>query len=372
MTETRKTFRVSLEISRSITLLMKRALYIAGALGLLALIWLGIFNNKAKSERIKEELKVEIGAVPVKVIKPQVTTLQRPLAVVGTVRPKATVLVASETAGRVVVIGAERGQYLAKGAPLAKVDDELAQAALQASEARLEQTKRDLERYQNLREQNAGTDIQLENARLQLKIAEAEAITARRQLADKTIRMPVAGIIATRHTELGNLLNPGSPVAEILDVGYLKVDLLVSEQAIADMQAGQKVSVTSSVVPGKTWQGSVMRIGPSADAAHNFPVEVLVSSGTAVGLKPGMFARVEFTGRASSARVTVPREALVGSTKQPQVYVVKDGVARLRNITLAQEVGNMLALDGGLSADETVVVSGQINLQDSTQVRVLE
>lgn len=351
---------------------MKRVLYIGGALGLLALIWLGIFNNKAKSEKIKEDLKVEIGAIPVKVIKPQVTTLQRPLAVVGTVRPKATVMVASETAGRVVAIGAERGQYLAQGAIIARVDDELARAALQATEARHEQAKRDLERYENLRQQNAGTDIQLENARLQLKIAEADVITVRRQLADKVIRMPVSGIVSTRHAEVGSSLNPGSPVAEVLDVAYLKIDLLVSEQSIPDMQPGQKVTVSTSVIPGKTWQGSIMRISPTADAAHNFPVEVLVTGTAAGGLKPGMFARVEFSGRTSSPRVIIPREALVGSTKEPMVYVVKNGIARLRTVTVGQEVGNSLALDAGLTAEEQVVVSGQINLQDSTQVTVIE
>ena len=84
-----------------------------------------------------------------------------------------------------------------------------------------------------------------------------------------------------------------------------------------------------------------------------------------------MFCRVSFVSKAGSAALTIPREALVGSVKNPQVFTVANGRASLRDVLVAAEIGTQLIVSKGLSAGDKVVVSGQNNLVDSAAVTII-
>jgi multidrug efflux pump subunit AcrA (membrane-fusion protein) len=85
-----------------------------------------------------------------------------------------------------------------------------------------------------------------------------------------------------------------------------------------------------------------------------------------------MFGRVAFVSLAKNEALAIPREALVGSMKDPRVYVVDGPLARERTIVVGGETGTDLTVLSGLTAGETVVVNGQNNLKDSVAVQVLK
>ncbi len=109
-------------------------------------------------------------------------------------------------------------------------------------------------------------------------------------------------------------------------------------------------------------------IGVKADASHTYPVDVILTNSAKNPLKAGMFARVEFAGVQMNDALVIPREALVGSSRGAQVYVVRDSVALLRPVQLGRELAGAFVVADGLKAGELVVVSGQINLVDSSRV----
>ena len=84
-----------------------------------------------------------------------------------------------------------------------------------------------------------------------------------------------------------------------------------------------------------------------------------------------MFARVEFSSLKNRETVVVPRESLVGSVKEPQVFVVEGGVAKLRNLVVGNQSGIYVQVLQGLSVGETIVVNGQNNLVDNLKVEIL-
>jgi multidrug efflux pump subunit AcrA (membrane-fusion protein) len=85
-----------------------------------------------------------------------------------------------------------------------------------------------------------------------------------------------------------------------------------------------------------------------------------------------MFGRVSFVSIQGSEKLSIPRQALVGSTKLPQVFVVDQGVAHLRNIVIGSGFGTNLEVLSGLKDGEEVVLSGQNNLKDNVAVTVVK
>ncbi len=94
------------------------------------------------------------------------------------------------------------------------------------------------------------------------------------------------------------------------------------------------MQVTVDAYPGVDFSGKVSMIGVQADAAHNFPVEVLVQNSQKYPLKAGMFGSLSFLNNAKHAVPALPKSALTGTAKEPRVYVVANGLAVLRTIEL--------------------------------------
>jgi RND family efflux transporter MFP subunit len=149
------------------------------------------------------------------------------------------------------------------------------------------------------------------------------------------------------------------------------VKLNVAEKDAFKLKAGDRVEVTTEVYPGVTFEGNITSVSAKGDEAHTYPVEVAIPNTREHPLKAGMFGRVSFSSIGASDVLTIPREALVGSIRDPRVFVVDGTVARLRAIVVETAAGGSLGVKEGLAEGERVVVNGQNNLRDSTSVLVV-
>jgi RND family efflux transporter MFP subunit len=182
---------------------------------------------------------------------------------------------------------------------------------------------------------------------------------------------PFGGTGMEKMVEPGSYLNPGSPIATIVDVSRLKLQVKLTESEVVRVQPGQAVSVAADLYPNATYSGVVVSVAPRADANLNYLVEVELANNAANPLKAGMDGRAIFGGRSatpSRKALAIRRDAIVGGLQTPQVYVVQGGVARLRSLQVGQVMGNYVEVKQGLQPGEMVVVTGQINLTDSARV----
>lgn len=340
-------------------------------LGVTAIGWIGytLANNKAT---IDEKAKiVPASAVPVVVVSVKTATFNEALSVIGTIAANSEVRVVSETQGRAKRVNFALGDSKSAGNVLVQVDDELKQANYETSKANYEKTKVDLARYEALLKENAATDIQVENARYAFKVSESQYITARRQLTDTRITTPVGGTITTKEVEVGSMVQPGMVIANIVDVSRLKVKVNMAERDVFKLKENQKVTITTDVYPLEKFTGTISVINVKGDEGHTYPVEIALQNNAKNPLKAGMFARVHFDGISSRPMLSIPRETLIGSAKEPQVYVVNsNNKAELRNIVLGAESESSLEVLQGLKEGEQVVISGHINLRDGAAVQV--
>lgn len=333
---------------------------IAGIVGIL-------LYNKSKKEKKVQKTEI-LTSIPVTVGDVTKERLEDKLTLVGTVSPYNEVTVASETQGKIVGVYFNIGDRVSAGKVLVKVDDEIRDATLKNAEANFEKAKKDLERFEGLYKQGSITEVQLETARLTYTQTESQYIIASRQLKDTRIVAPFSGIITGKMIELGTVVSNATPIATLVNISMIKVKVSVPEKDVFKLKVGDVSDITTEVYPEVKFTGKIININSKGDESHTFPVEIQLSNSNANPLKAGMFVNVNFGTVEKGESIVIPRVALVGSVKNPQVYVVENNIARLRDIVTGISIGEKLEVLNGLTVGEIVVTNGQINLQDSISV----
>lgn len=273
----------------------------------------------------------------------------------------------SSVSGRVIELYVDKGRGVRKGDPLLKIESDLLEADYLASLAACEALRNDAQRFERSNLAGGVTDQQLENIRTQLVAAESRLARSRKMLDEAVVRSPMAGTINARYVELGSLIAPNVPLFDIVNDGTLKVVCNVSESKVKMLSKGMQVSLTSGTVPGKTFSGHVSHIGIKTDRGLNYPVEVLLDKNS--DLRIGMYLKVLFGSGSQRAGILIPRKAIVGSAKAANVYRVRDGIARLQEVSLGEMIGDKVEILAGLSAGDVIITSGIMNLADGTAVK---
>ena len=252
---------------------------------------------------------------------------------------------------------------------MAKLDDEMLRLQLQTVEVNLEGQRKDEQRYRILSEQNAAPDIQLEKIELAIKGLEIQKAQIQKQIKGCTIISPFDGIITKKMIDLGSVIGAGTPVAEITDISLLKLAVNIPERDINKFKVGQKVDVTADISPDQIITGTVKTISPQADKTHNIKVQIEVKN-NGNELKAGMFATAIMSNGSSINALSIPRKTLVGSTKSPQVYVVKNGKAILTSFNAGTADSDFIEVVSGIAEADKVVIKGQVNLKNNSNVKI--
>lgn len=238
-------------------------------------------------------------------------------------------------------------------------------------------------------EAKAAHDLAVAGPRVEV-IAQAEAEVAmqtavvdrlRDQIKKHTIITRFAGYVVAEHTEIGQWVDRGGEVAEVVALDEVEVVAQVVEKSIAFIADGAGVELEIPALPGRTFKGQVSVTVPQADLrARTFPVKVLVENEiTPAGplLKPGMYARLTLPIAAPEEGLLIPRDAIVLGGPQPMVFVV-DGDAkpgaevavRPVVVTLGASAGAFVQVNGELKPGELVVAEGNERLRPGQKVRV--
>jgi RND family efflux transporter MFP subunit len=351
---------------------MKKA--ITGIVIMSLLIGMGfvLMGNKKKIEASKQLPPVK--AITVSVATVEEKTFSDNLVVLGNIVANKEVNVVSETSGKITEVLFENGQTVGKGQTLVRIDGELRNANLMTAQVNFDKAQADLNRFEAALKDKAITEAQVEAARFGLKAAEAQLIAAKRQLRDTQVNAPFSGVITTKMVEVGSMLVavPPTVIASLVDISILKVKVLLAEKEVFKIKRGETIEISTDVYGSTKFKGIIDVIGVKADEAHNFPVEIVLQNSEKNPLRAGMFCKVHFSSLPSRNMTAIPREALVGSAKNPQVYVVENKKAILKTVALGSESGTYIEILSGLNKGDQVVVNGQINLNEGMEVEILK
>lgn len=350
---------------------MKRGIII----GVVVLALLSLMIVKLKSNQKDVQAKIYIhdakAAVSVEAINPNEHTFESSLTFLGVFDPNVQNTIGSDASGKIIRINVQEGDKVGKGTVLAKIDDELLQLQLQNAEVTIEGQQNDDNRYSTLVKENAVSGVQAEKTKLGLRQAQIQKKTIQKQLKNTTVVAPFSGTITKKSIDLGSVVGPGTQLFEITDIANLKLTVSVPERDIMKFKLNQSVSINADIYGDRQFSGKVTNISIVADKSHNFKVQVTVPN-PKQELRAGMYGSVRLTNNSSKTALSIPRKAMVGSSKKPQVFVIRDGKAKLVSFTAGTSDGEYIEVVDGLQKGDQIVVKGQVNLQDGSNVKLLK
>lgn len=332
------------------------------------MVW-KLADNKKIIDR-NAELSLTINTVvPVMVEKPKYMDLKQKISVNGRIDSRNEVAVYSKAQGIVVRKYKKTGDVVSKGTALAQLENNVIRENIRLAELDLAKAKKDVERFQNLSSIGAITVRELEDAQIAMRSIESRIAELKDQLSNTTIISLASGVINKDYFEEGTLLTIGGSVADIVDNKVLKMYVNVTEKEVMKLKKGKEAVITSDVYPGSTFSGVIDAISPKSNDMYRYSVELTVNN---LQLQPGMFATAVFDTSESNKNVlTISRDAIVGGLKAPHVFVVRDIKAYKVPVQVGYSDGEYIEITDGISANDVVIKSGQINLIDATEVSIL-
>jgi len=321
----------------------------------LVLSWL-VWFKPAQSE---EEPATIITEVPVETAKVIRTTLHGYVTAYGTVEPEpdASSKVGAYTPGIVSQVNCAVGQQVEKGEVLFQLDSRTADVAVAAAQQVLERQKR-LIQVEGTSEKN------LQEAEQNL----AEA-TAQRSLL--RIESPLSGIVTHVNVRPGEMVDPATVLAEVLDPARLVVSVNVPSTELGPVRVGQDAEVRVNESAGPV-HATVSFVSPQVDPKNGTAL-VRATLTTDSGLRAGEFLNLQIVSETHSDCLAVPVEAVVKDAEGATVIaIVENGLAMQKLVEVGLNDGQWVEVKAdGLEEGMTVVTVGAYALPKQTKVRVV-
>ena len=217
--------------------------------------------------------------------------------------------------------------------------------------------------------------VGIDAAQSAVDAAKAQLAIAEQMLKDSIIRSPIEGVVAERKVEPGMQITSVKPdVMRVIGMDSLYFDGLLPQSHINNVKPGMPVTVLVDSLTAKTLQGTITRVFPAASpTARSFTVRVAVANKDGQ-LRPQMFARGSITLGTHKNVLLVPREAVLNLTEQGDhqsgtVFVVKDGKASRKDVTIGYSNFISDEIMQGISASDEVITVGQGQVQDGDLVK---
>lgn len=321
--------------------------------------------------------------------------------------------ISSETSGTVINIAFESGQYVTKNEALITIDDSVDKALLKSDQSKLTLQELNYKRQTDLFKRGATPSSSVDEAKANLQQAEAKVEQTQAQINHKHIVAPFDGRLGIRQINLGQYISPGqTTIVSLQSLDPLYLEFYLPEQLYKRIHPEQTITFSVAQFPNVLFEGKITAINSKIDlSTHNVqiqaqlpncPMEALnnpaksplikthtetrgtklvVTCDTELNKKnnirgftfiPGMFASIEINQPAKPNTIIVPSTAISYSLYGNSVYIIekdKDVMTVKRVfVTTGEQQGNYTVIKKGINAGQLVVSTGDLKLQNGTQV----
>lgn len=184
------------------------------------------------------------------------------------------------------------------------------------------------------------------------------------------IRAPFSGTIENLAVEKGSYVSYGSFIGDIIDNSALKINVYLSEQEAFQTKEGQEVRINSTLL-SEALRANISMLADKADQSGKFLAQITLENRRNL-LKAGMITDVTFASGSLEKGLSLPVSAIVGSTRQARVFVVKGNTVEQKNIKTGIVTTDQIQVTEGLHQGDIVVTSGQLNLENGSTVSIIK
>lgn len=319
-------------------------------------------NENAGAPAMRDE-----AAEPIIAFAVEMAQNNREVQAVGTARAKSAAQVLPETAGIVSEVLFEAGDFVEKGTPLMRLEDDDERLAVSLAEVSVREAEQLLARYRRIENTGAVSDSAIDEARTQLEAAKIALNQAKLRLDERTVVAPFDGFVGLSDIDPGSRVGPDTAVAAIDDRRTLFIDFSVPEDVFGQLTPGTAIEVTAFAAGDRPRTATVMSLDSRIDPdSRAFRVRAELNNDDD-SLRPGMSFDVRF--RIPGGRFPlVPEAAIVWGADGAYLWGVEANKAKRIPVRIISREEGKVLVDAPLRRGDLIVAEGVQKVRDGTVV----
>lgn len=329
-------------------------------------------KKEVKKDKDGKEI-VEEEAVPVEVAALARGPIESVLRFSSNLEAEQQVKVFSQAKRLITDLLVEEGDRVREGQVLIRLQDAEQRSAVAKVKSQLDKAEREYERQQQLFEQDLISEQAYNDATYELEQLRIERENAERELSYTEVKAPIKGTITARLINLGDQVQIGQHLFDLVDFDSLVARVFVPEKHLSELKAGLTARLSSQATGERQYTGRLQRVAPIVDPRSG-TVKVTVDVGGQSGLRPGMYMDVDLVTSTSTDAVLVPKRALVYDNDQIFVFRLgtKDDGRRVERVFVQPRLSDKHNIEPleGLAAGDRLVIAGQAGLKDGALVKL--
>lgn len=321
-------------------------------------------------------------AVPVSVTDIKPGSIEKVINTTGTLNATKTTVVKTEMTGKYKLLINPRtrrpfalGDVVENGQVIVMLEDAeyVNGIGLEAKKLNLEISEQNMKKQQSLFEKGGVTQLDYRNSEVSYTNAKDAFERANLQLAKMKVTAPFRGVITdlpaiTNSTQVAS----GTSVVSLMDYSVMTVEVNLPEKYITDVAIDQLVRIMNYTLPNDTLPGSIKELSPAISTETRTFKGVIQVANPELKLRPGMFAKADIVLARKDSVIVIPKEIIISGQRGKTVFIVDNGTADEKRITLGYENQNEAEVTSGLKMNDRLVIKGYETLKNRSKVKIVK
>ena len=285
------------------------------------------------------------------------------------------VQVLARTQNPAIELLVEEGDPVKTGQVILRLENDRQQTAFNQAKFQFENNKIEFARQEKLHEQLLISEADFQATQLAYEQSKLQLENATRELEYTQVIAPVDGTITQRMVKVGDQVNTGTPIFEIIDLKSTVAVIHVPEQYLPKLQPNMAARISSGTFGEKVFDGYIKRISPIVEAQAG-TVKVVVGVKELGPLRPGVWVDVELVLDSKDDAILIPKRSIVYDNDQTyafKVYQDENGIRRARQSLVVPQNADKDHIEptSGFEVGDQVIVAGQAGLKEDSPIREL-
>lgn len=298
----------------------------------------------------------------------ETATYERSLRAIGSTVATRSVDVTADVSGTITEVNVAANDQVEVGDVLFQLDDKTERLNVEIAQAELDQASQTLQRYRSLVNSSAVSAVDLADAEIAVRLADAQLNLARVALEERAVRAAILGQVGLSTLDIGDWVSEGDVLVSIDALDELLIEFELPERAIGLLEMGRPVRANTPVYVGEVFDGLIVAHDSRLDSVtRSVKVQALIDNSDH-RLWPGMTFSVRLEDRTDPMPV-VPATAVTWSRDGAGIWSVQEGKASRVPVTILYRQGDSVWVDTDLAAGTRIVTEGAQKLREGATVR---
>jgi len=321
-------------------------------------------------------------AVPVSVsdIKPR--SIEKIINTTGTLNATKTTVVKTEMGGKYKLLTNPKtrrpfalGDVVDNGQVIVQLEDAeyINQIGLESKRLNLEITEQTMKKQQSLFEKGGVTQLDYRNSEVSYTNAKNAFEYANLQLAKMKVTAPFKGVITNLPAVTnGTQVSTGVEAFSLMDYSTMTIEVNLPEKYINDVAIDQAVRIMNYTLPNDTLTGNVKELSPAISTETRTFKGIVQVTNPELKLRPGMFAKADIVIARKDSVIVIPKDIIISGQRGKSVFIVDNGTADEKRITIGYENQNEAEITSGLKMNDRLVIKGFETLKNRSKVKIVK